>query len=277
MASASALQQIRTSSKVIKTSAFPAICLVALAGFWLGVIRISLFSSSYKEETYNDDLSLKNIGFVVKVYYAVVLTFSMEYIARYEHKYLWHSRYLWFLHATHHHQRAPFGAGPTKKDSESNRFVAPKAEIFEANDIFALAFSSLAIAAMGWVSCAEDRKLLHEIVFGSSVGISIYGTSYFIGHDLVSHERGGKALAEFLKNIFPIISRCAEVHSKYHHSIVDVHSKDSDPYGVPYGFWLGPQEVEAWGKYRKDLGIPLHFRFALGFGVAFFLYSLVIN
>lgn len=188
-----------------------------------------------------DNLS---ISAFIRVIFAVIFTFGMEYVARYEHKYLWHSRWIWFIHASHHHQRSRFGAGPSKHDAESNKYVSPKDSTFELNDIFPAVFSTTAMIIIYW-GILPPGSMTKDIAFGSAVGISIYGTSYFIGHDLCAHERGGKSFAMFLRQWFPLMAKCADVHNLYHHKIDLDADEDSDPYGAPYGFWLGPREIEA--------------------------------
>lgn len=40
----------------------------------------------------------------VRLAYTALFTFAMEYVSRYLHSHVWHCRYLWFIHGTHHHQ-----------------------------------------------------------------------------------------------------------------------------------------------------------------------------
>jgi len=209
--------------------------------------------------------------FAVRVYYAVLFTFGMEFIARYEHKYLWHSNALWFLHASHHHQKTHFGKGPSKNDAESNTYVVPVSQLMELNDIFPVMFASIAIWAMHWAYAALNQTFIHDIVLGTAIGISTYGTSYFIGHDLCAHERGGKKVGDLLRKLSPAIATAADVHTTYHHK-VDVGAEDAaDPYGAPYGFWLGAEEVKAF-QDEKDLGMPLIFKAGFMAGLSFLVY-----
>lgn len=250
----------------LRKAALPIVGLVALAFFW--------YKASQQQVS-------TGVSLWIRLYYAAFFTVAMEYIARYQHKYLWHSRWLWFLHASHHHHSTKFGAGPSKSDSESNAFLPPRLQTFELNDVFPVIFSSLAMLAMFWAhttaeiirdnNAADSTRMLVwvcDMVFGSAVGISAYGTSYFIGHDLVAHERGGSRLAEWCKQTFPWMKRFSEIHSVYHHKI-DVHAAtDEDPYGPPYGFWLGPQEVAAF-QNGKELGLPMWFQIQCALATAF--------
>mmetsp|Transcript_11223 Transcript_11223/g.21002 ORF Transcript_11223/g.21002 Transcript_11223/m.21002 type:complete len:255 (-) Transcript_11223:1507-2271(-) len=195
-------------------------------------------------------------------YFTILFTIGMEYIARYEHKYLWHSRIFWFIHASHHHQQSKVFAGPSKNDAECNTFVSEQK--MELNDIFPVIFSSIAMLVL-W-KCSEPSSVLHDICYGSACGISIYGSSYFLGHDLCAHERCGKGVAQWLKRKCPTMAHCAEVHSRYHHRIKKDISDEDDPYGPPYGFWLGPDEVKYNEKNGKDLGIPIAMKCCFYFG-----------
>lgn len=183
------------------------------------------------------------VSILTRLFFILTTSVSMEYIARYEHQHLWHSKYLWYFHASHHHQKTQIGAGPSKNDAERNKYLPVNPNTFELNDIFAVVFSISAIALMAWSYDQENPNLIHHAVFGISTGISVYGTSYFIGHDLCAHERGGKELAMWLKQKSPYMAQCADVHMRYHHKVNTEAPDDVDPYGTPYGFWLGPQEV----------------------------------
>ena len=207
---------------------------------------------------------------LIRLYFTLLFTIGMEYVARYEHRYLWHSRFLWFIHASHHHQKTKFLAGPSKNDAECNTFVSEQK--MELNDIFPVIFASIATFVL-W-KCSEPSSMLHDICFGSACGISIYGTSYFIGHDLCAHERCGEGVAKFLKQQFPTMAHCAEIHSRYHHRIKKDISDEDDPYGEPYGFWLGPQEVQFSKETGKELGMPTVLKSCFHFGGIFTIWAI---
>lgn len=258
----------------VKRAILPVFGLIGLGLFWY-IILIKNILAPEHDYSWKDNSSGRNerIGMMIRCYFALVVASCMEYVARYEHMFLWHSRWLWFLHASHHHQETKFGAGPSKSDSESNKYIPPQDSVLELNDVFPLVFASTAILAMVWADNPTQPTFLHDIVYGASVGISAYGTSYFVGHDLCAHARGGKGLAEFLNRISPTMKKCAEIHKIYHHKIdADVADND-DPYGPPYGFWYGPQEVENWKEGREDPGLPLVCKVALACGGVFFIYA----
>ena len=51
----------------------------------------------------------------VRVVFTAIYTVGMEYVARYNHLYLWHSKELWWLHCTHHHQVRRDWAGARRR------------------------------------------------------------------------------------------------------------------------------------------------------------------
>lgn len=77
------------------------------------------------------------------------------------HKYLFHGP-LWFIHKTHHQEKHSF---------------------LELNDIFSIAFASLAL----WLMWLGRYNLDYHLWIG--IGISIYGIIYFIFHDWFIHNR----------------------------------------------------------------------------------------
>jgi len=92
----------------------------------------------------------------------VVLTIAlMELLSWAMHKYLFHGP-LWFIHKTHHQQ---------------------KHGLLEWNDLFSILFASIAM----WLMWLGHLKFDYRLLIG--VGISIYGTIYFIFHDWFIHNR----------------------------------------------------------------------------------------
>lgn len=176
------------------------------------------------------------IGTAVRLIGCFVTIPSMEYFARYNHQYLWHSKYLWWLHGSHHHQYPKIGSTPTF--DHGNKYVSP---VIELNDIFPVVFGAIACYCI-YNGNIPPHSFASEALAGMAIGATVWGASYFFGHDLVAHERGGKAFAKAFKSRVPYLKRCAEVHFQYHHKLT---KSANDPYGPPYGFWLGPQEVKA--------------------------------
>ena len=243
--------------------------------------------------TKQPSLSLHNVdltSLLIQFIYAALLTVGMEYVARYEHEHLWHSNLLWYFHASHHHQKVRFfGQGPAasihkkvedqddnNNDDDSKRSSSLDTSAMERNDVFAIVFASLAIMVLCWGFLGDGpATAFRDCAVGSAAGISIYGTSYFIGHDLCAHERGGKVLAAWLRRISPFMARCAAVHVQYHHHVSKAKATaGNDPYGPPYGFWLGEAEIKAMSQGGNEkLRMPGLLRFAFTLALAFFGYS----
>lgn len=147
-------------------------------------------------------------------------TIGMEMYARYAHRILWHDfQPGWALHKSHHEPRD----GP-----------------FELNDIYAVAnaLPAIALCAYGFLT----PGVFGGVCFGLGLGITIFGISYMFVHDGMVHKRFPVGpIAEL-----PYLKRVAVAHRVHH----------SERYeGVPYGLFLGPQELEAvgGGEYLDQL------------------------
>lgn len=174
---------------------------------------------------------------IVRITYTAVFAYAMEYISRYLHCHLWHCKYLWWIHGSHHHQYPAIGSKPTY--DHGNPFVSPAVEF---NDVFAIVFASIATGLM-WIGVEYPATFAKDCSAGMGIGVTIYGFSYFLGHDIVAHERCGKGIARAIRNVWPYLDECVSVHVRYHHK-VKKRDDQNDPYGGPYGFWLGPSEVQ---------------------------------
>ncbi|GIL68607.1 hypothetical protein Vafri_21859 [Volvox africanus] len=144
--------------------------------------------------------------------------FGMEMYARFAHKVLWHDfEPGWALHKSHHEPRT----GP-----------------FEANDIYAVAN---AVPAM--VLCAYGFLTPHVIggvCFGAGLGITLFGIMYMFFHDGLVHKRFPVGpIAEV-----PYMKRVLVAHQIHHTNKFD---------GVPFGMFLGPQELEAVPGGKEEL------------------------
>jgi hypothetical protein len=197
-------------------------------------------------------LLLRAAAFVA--YFAAFLV-GMEYVARYEHQAFWHGPGAWFLHASHHHCEAAFGSTPNRQNIRHT--VLPqgnKGSWWENNDIFPVIFACLTVPVFYWtILVPPTNTLCKDCCLGMALGISSYGLSYAVGHDLCAHERGGAELAAWLRRTFPAMAACADLHVVHHHRIDNkgAAATDEDPYGPPYGFWLGAQELELAGKRKR--------------------------
>lgn len=113
----------------------------------------------------------------------------MEGVAWLAHKYLMHG-FLWGLHRDHH-----------KKETTS---------FFEKNDYFFLIFAIPGIIAMAIGSFYEPLRILLFV----GIGITIYGFTYFLVHDVFIHQR-----FKWLRNsdnfYFRAIRRAHKMHHKH--------------------------------------------------------------
>jgi len=184
----------------------------------------------------------------------VIYAFGMEYVARYYHRYLWHSSALWWLHGTHHHQEPEFGSVP--KYDHGNKYVD---FTFELNDIFPIFFGAIATPLCFYGGTAPSY-VAKDCWAGIAMGATVYGFTYFMGHDIVAHERMGKDVAQYLRKLSPTIAAAADLHQRNHHKL----KKDApdDPYGPPYGFWLGEEEIIGWKEKGLDY-TPMPFAWAV--------------
>lgn len=144
---------------------------------------------------------------------------------------------------------SPSSSSSSSRISESSaRFVS---SILELNDVFPVIFSVLATALLFYGSL-EPNTTARDCWFGISVGVTLYGIAYFVGHDLVAHRRAGASFARWMKEMSPWLRECCEVHNRYHHTMSNDVDEGEDPHGPPYGFWLGPTEVKYFLAQTKE-------------------------
>ncbi|MDX2190489.1 MAG: sterol desaturase family protein [Bacteroidota bacterium] len=93
----------------------------------------------------------------------LIAYFGMEFVAWFTHKYIMHG-VMWFWHKDHHH-----------KDHEG---------WFERNDIFFLIYS---IPGMLLIFTGLYFQWYHNVAMG--IGITLYGLTYFLVHDIFIHQR----------------------------------------------------------------------------------------
>ncbi|OIW08050.1 hypothetical protein TanjilG_20151 [Lupinus angustifolius] len=145
---------------------------------------------------------------------AVGAAVGMEYWARWAHRALWHDS-LWHMHESHHRPRE----GP-----------------FEMNDVFAIinAVPAIALLSYGFF----NKGLVPGLCFGAGLGITVFGMAYMFVHDGLVHRRFSVGP---IANV-PYFRRVAAAH-KIHHT---------DKFnGVPYGLFLGPEELEEVGGLEE--------------------------
>jgi len=107
-----------------------------------------------------------NISIVVLSY------FFMEFIAWSNHKYIMHG-FLWKWHKDHH-----------RKDHQQGLPQKTEDKRFEKNDLFFLVYS---VPAM--ILIITGLAIHYMPIIYSGIGISLYGLTYFIIHDIIIHNR----------------------------------------------------------------------------------------
>ena len=121
---------------------------------------------------------------------ATVLTYLiMEFVAWSTHKYVMHGL-LWVLHRDHH-----------RKDHE---------HVLERNDAFFLIFALPAIVLF----LLGAQHGIAEVRIWIGLGITLYGLSYFLVHDVFIHQRA-KWLRRTDNRYFRAIRRAHKMHHKH--------------------------------------------------------------
>lgn len=113
---------------------------------------------------------------------------AMEGVAWFTHKFIMHGL-LWRLHKDHH-----------KKTSKG---------FFEDNDFFFLIFALPGITALYF-----GREAGYNFLFWVGLGITLYGITYFLVHDIFIHQRF-KLLRNLDSAYFRAIRRGHKMHHKH--------------------------------------------------------------
>jgi len=140
---------------------------------------------------------------VYALFFTVLGFFTMEFAGWFIHKFLMHGP-LWGIHKTHHQ---------------------PSKGFFELNDLFSLIFGGSAVVLIFLGITELDYR------FWMGVGISIYGMSYFIIHDIMVHRRVkwlDRPQNKFLLGIF----RAHQAH----------HATNKKDDAVSFGLFLVPKK-----------------------------------
>ncbi|MCF0073831.1 sterol desaturase family protein [Dyadobacter sp. CY261] len=140
---------------------------------------------------------------------------AMECVAWLAHKYLMHGL-LWFLHHDHH-----------QRDD---------GDFFEKNDYFFVIFATPGIAFL-WLGLNAGFNYL----FWIGLGITIYGFTYFLVHDIFIHQR-----FKALRNSDSVYLKAIRRAHKMHHKHLGKH--DGECYGmlwVPLKYFREAQKANA--------------------------------
>jgi len=132
-----------------------------------------------------------NFAFVALAY------FFMEFVAWSNHKYVMHG-FLWNWHKDHH-----------RKDHQHSLPEKTEDKHFEKNDLF---FMVYAIPAITLMIVGFSINFL-PLVF-VSIGISLYGITYFIIHDIIIHKRVNVPFLHKNQNFY--IRAVVKAHTAHH-------------------------------------------------------------
>jgi beta-carotene 3-hydroxylase len=127
----------------------------------------------------------------------------MEFVSYLAHRYIYH-KLLWVFHRSHHSPRT----GP-----------------FELNDVFPLFFAAVSMFLMFTGLSDPDGTDL----FALSIGITLYGLTYFFIHDLYVHRR-----VKRLSLRIPLLLQIKRAHAIHHRY-------GGEPYGLL--FFADPRRV----------------------------------
>ena len=132
---------------------------------------------------------------------------GMECIAWLTHKFVMHGL-LWRLHKDHH-----------KKETKG---------FFEDNDFFFLIFALPGIAGLFFGMLSD-----YNFLFWIGLGITLYGATYFLVHDILIHQRF-KIFRNTNSNYLKAIRRAHKMHHKH------IGKEDGECFGmlwVPYKYF----------------------------------------
>ena len=141
----------------------------------------------------------------------LVLAFLfMEFVAWASHKYVMHG-FLWKWHADHH-----------RKDHMNGMPLQTEDKHFEKNDLFFIIYAMPGILLM-----ILGFSFSYQPFIFISIGITLYGFTYFTIHDVIIHSR----VKSFLKNAPKIrfIKAIINAHTAHHKPR---NTKDFNNYGL---------------------------------------------
>lgn len=150
---------------------------------------------------------------LVQITITIIAYFGMEFMAWFTHKYIMHG-IMWFWHNDHHH-----------KSSDS---------WFERNDIF---FAIYAMPGSALIILGLLNNL--DFCFFIGLGITLYGITYFLVHDIFIHQR--IKIFRDTSNTYLLALRKAH---KAHHKII--HKHDGTCFGmlfVPKKYYLEAKNI----------------------------------
>lgn len=132
----------------------------------------------------------------------------MEGVAWWTHKYVMHG-FLWSWHRDHHNHHKGF---------------------FERNDLFAVVFATVAITLIAIGTYGPPGW---EFMKWIGAGVTLYGISYFLFHDILVHRR----IKLKINTNNRYLQRIMRAHYVHHH----VHTKEG---AEAFGFLYAPRKYD---------------------------------
>lgn len=145
---------------------------------------------------------------MINIFIAIGAFIFMEFVAWSNHKFVMHG-FLWKWHADHH-------INDNKKNKPQTELYKPG---FEKNDYFFLIYAFPAVILL-----LAGFYLNIATLIAAGIGISLYGTIYFVIHDIIIHQRVKIPFLMNIKNTY--IQSVIRAHLAHHRgkNISDFHN-----------------------------------------------------
>ncbi|SDC02746.1 beta-carotene 3-hydroxylase [Williamwhitmania taraxaci] len=134
---------------------------------------------------------------MVNIVLLILAYFFMEFVAWSNHKYVMHG-FLWNWHIDHH-----------RKDNLQGLPLNTEDKLLEKNDLFFLVYAIPAIILMIVGFSIQSMPMVFV-----SVGITLYGFTYFAIHDIIIHNRIKISFLQGKHNFF--IEAVIKAHTAHH-------------------------------------------------------------
>ncbi|MBN2615239.1 MAG: hypothetical protein JXR71_06055 [Bacteroidales bacterium] len=134
----------------------------------------------------------------------------MEFVAWFSHKYIMHG-FLWKWHKDHH-----------INDMKPAQVRHEEGFVWEKNDLFFLIYAVPAMILM-----ITGFAVQEFILVSVAIGITLYGMTYFIVHEIIYHQR--LTISFLQKNHSNYMGAVIRAHRAHHHP---KNKKDFDSYGL---------------------------------------------
>lgn len=145
---------------------------------------------------------------IIYILFVLLAFVAMEGVAWFTHKYVMHGP-LWMLHKDHHNKQSKGW--------------------FEHNDFFFLIFALPGIAALFFGMQAD-----YNFLFWFGLGITLYGFSYFLVHDIFIHRR----LRFFDRTDITYFKAIRKAHKIHHKQLKKENGECFGLLWMPYKYYM---------------------------------------